>query len=157
MPPKMYDTLPSPSSSDLDALEQRLQIKLPSEYRAWLLLFNGGQPWPGNLKLEGKRNATENVARFLAVHEGPECNFENEYVFWKQTTGRVPGHLVPIADDGCGNLVCLAFVGPDAGKVFFWDHESETEPTSFKNVHLVANTFNDFIQMLTETGSPSGP
>lgn len=156
MPLKMYDTLPSPSTSDLDALELRLQIKLPPEYRAWLLQYNGGQPWPGNFRLRGKTRATENVSRFLAVHKDPECNFENEYVFWKLTTGRLPGELVPIAEDGCGNLVCLAFGGRDAGKVFFWDHEAETEPASFVNVHLITDSFDEFIDMLAQPALPPG-
>jgi hypothetical protein len=34
------------------------------------------------------------------------------------------------------------------GKVFFWDHEAETNPPSYANCHLIADSFNEFIETL---------
>ena len=40
------DTERSTSTSELDALERRLNILLPDEYRQHLLKYNGGHPRP---------------------------------------------------------------------------------------------------------------
>ncbi len=147
MLPKMYDVQPALSPSDIDGLEKRMKIRLPKEYRAWLLKYNGGQPVPGNFSL-GLGGNSEGVAWFFAIHEGEFNNFELEYKFWKIMTKRVPGDLVPVATDGSGNLICLSFGSADEGKVYFWDHERETDPPSYANCQVVAESFNDFVNML---------
>jgi hypothetical protein len=150
MEPEMLDTERPISSVDLDGLQRRLGVQLPDDYRAWLLRYNGGRPWPGafHYKHEKGDYTGSQVAWFLAVYDGEAENFEMDYRFWKLTTRRVIGDLVPIAGDPFGNLICLSFGGPDAGKVYFWEMERETDPPSYANCHLVADSFPEFIDQL---------
>ena len=43
------------TASDLDGLESRLKITLPSDYRAFLLKHNGGHPIPSRFKYKLER------------------------------------------------------------------------------------------------------
>src|SRR5665213_632955 len=153
MLPTMYDTERATSPQEIDAVEARLGIELPAEYRAWLFRFNGGQPKPGTFHFKGVAEHSESVAWFFAVYDGEYNNFETEYWAFKMQARRLPDALVPIADDGLGNIVCLAITGPDVGKIFFWDHEleSDTGTPTYDNCRLVADSFGEFIDML---GSP---
>ncbi len=132
----MYETKRRLTPLDLDELEKRLSISLPDQYRTWLLKFNGGQPVPGRFSLDGGETL-DGVAWFFAVHDGEFNNFETEFIYWTQTTKRLPDNLVPIATDGSGNLICLSFGGDDKGKVYFWEHESEAEPSYDQKLWMV--------------------
>ena len=68
---------------------------------------------------------------------------------------RMPEELVPIAHDPGGNQICIAVAGPKTGAVYFWDHEEEAdddETPGYDNVYLIANSFNEFLNSLTEKG-----
>jgi hypothetical protein len=76
--------------------------------------------------------------------------------------GRMPETLIPIADDGGGNQICLGIKGQERGKVYYWDHNNEWDEedfledygtpmppeVKFQNVYLAANSFEDFIDRL---------
>ena len=36
--------------------------------------------------------------------------------------GQFPREIIPIGEDGLGNLYVLAVIGPNSGKVYYWDH-----------------------------------
>jgi hypothetical protein len=64
--------------------------------------------------------------------------------------GRIPKKLFPIANDPFGNLICVSLTGEDCGAVYFWDHENEPddEDTEFRNIHLIADSWEEFIDGL---------
>lgn len=72
---------------------------------------------------------------------------------YKLDEARVPDPMVPIAHDPGGNLVCISVTGEDAGKVYFCDHEGEyangQRNRTESNVHLVADSFTEFITSLS--------
>jgi hypothetical protein len=148
----MYDTERPLSPKDLEELERRLSISLPVAYRAWLLKHNGGQPVPGGFRYKHETGpyTDGNVAWFFAVYEGQFENFERTYRAYKVLSRRFPENLVPIARDGSGNYICLSFGGSDAGKVYFWDHEEEPASPSYGNCHLIADSFDEFIDGLRD-------
>jgi hypothetical protein len=66
----------------------------------------------------------------------------------------MPDELIPIANASCGDKICMSVIGDNYGKVYFWDHEQEAyegEEPDYSNVHLIANSFTDFINSLYET------
>jgi hypothetical protein len=147
MTPKIKDAEAPVSAAQLDALEDRLGTVLPPEYRAWLLRFNGGRPDPARFRYKYERGAytDSSVAWFFAVHDGPYENFERKYRAFKLLQRRLPEHLVPIAGDPFGNMICMSFGGEDKGKIYFWDHEEEPAEPSYDNCHLIADSFDEFI------------
>ena len=153
MTPQMYDTEAPISDADLDALEERLRITLPAEYRAWLLKYNGGRPVPGTFQYKHETGPYTDgrIAWFFAVYDGQFENFERKFQAFKRpqrSPVRLPDDLVPIARDGFGNLICMAFDGPNKGKIYFRDHEEEGPHPSYDNCHLIADSFQEFIDRL---------
>lgn len=59
--------------------------------------------------------------------------------------GRLPDHLLPIADSP-GGLICLALIGVDTAKIFWWGFEwisgANTQPV------LLADDFDSFMNSL---------
>lgn len=149
MLPRMKDVKMPLTYADVDAFEKRQNVTLPRQYREWLLRFNGGRPVPGEFSLPG-RDSLEGVAWFFAIHDGEHNNLDTECRYWRITTGRLPSTLIPIAGDGSGSLICVSIGEADLGKVYFWDHEAETEPPTTANLDPVANSFNAFVEMLGE-------
>ncbi len=69
--------------------------------------------------------------------------------------GRIPSDLFPIGYDTCGNLILIGDTGPNAGKIYFWDHECEADPDEgevpdYRNVHFIAESFDAFFASLHE-------
>ncbi len=80
--------------------------------------------------------------------------------------GRWPSRLLSIAIGDCGDRFCLSLGPPDAGRIYFWDHEEQAEedeePTEL-NLYHVADSFTEFWnhmepidpdEYLAETDSP---
>jgi SMI1 / KNR4 family (SUKH-1) len=155
------------SQSDLMNLEQRLQVRLPNIYR-WFLLNYGGigfrhhisfrpiSPLPEHLSVSGIGDID-----FLY---GPESDARDEYSLMEMLrcySDRMPENLIPIGGEIGGNQICLGIRGPEAGKIYYWDHHNEWDEEDyleqglpvppdmkFQNVHLIADSFEDFIARL---------
>jgi cell wall assembly regulator SMI1 len=141
------DTKPPIAEGDIDALEKRLGVTFPGQYRRWLLKHNGGRPYPDRFRFKNKTGpyTSSVVAWFFAIHDGEYENLESNFETFKVLDRRLPENLVPIARDPGGNLVCISVAGADQGKVYFWDHEEESATPDYGNCHLLANTFDEFI------------
>jgi hypothetical protein len=61
----------------------------------------------------------------------------------------LPAELTPIADDSGGNLICIAVDRPNSGAVYYWDHEEEGEAAPYSNVHVLADSFDEFLNSLS--------
>lgn len=155
---EINESKPPITEKQLAATERKLKISLPPQYRAFLLRHNGGWPEPDSFVFKQGRGSYSDstVNRFLAIHDGPHSNFVEYFKTYKTEHPRVPEELVPIANDPGGNLICIALAGDRPGAVYFWDHEEEAdfrdgEPATWDNVHLVADSFDAFLQGLGQT------
>lgn len=76
---------------------------------------------------------------------------EHGFVLLRRQMQRTPA-MIPIADDPGGNLFVINVDKTgDFGKIYFWDHnnESDGEPQPYYgNVHFIANSFCEFIGQL---------
>ncbi len=50
--------------------------------------------------------------------------------------------------EDCGNIICLSLTGDTAGKVYYWDHDGETDPPTFDNVYKIADSFQGFLDSI---------
>jgi hypothetical protein len=137
------------SETTLAEYENKWGCILPSDYRKFLLRFNGGYPEPDAFRF--RNNSTRSlVDRFLGIHDREHSNllkYLNTY------TIRLPKNLFPVAHDPGGNLICLSVKGETTGKVYFWDHENEAdegEEPDYRNVYLIADTFDEFLAGLQD-------
>jgi hypothetical protein len=141
------------TEQDLDRTERRIGKSIPAEYRAFLLKYNGGHPDPSGFSMRARENQTAigSVKRFLGV-DIPERTLNLDYAI-ETFSERMPTFLFPIARDPGGNVITIATEGPGKGKVYFWDHEYESEdgqPPTSHNLYQIARTFDDFLLGLTD-------
>lgn len=135
--------------ADLRALEQRLGITLPLEYRNFLLQHNGGHPTPNVFSIAACPIDDQGVlTQMLSISDGEETllNYVDMYA------DRIPPNLLPIGFDPGSNLICISVSGADRGNVYFWAHDfeaSEDEGPNYDNVYFVADNFDHLINNLT--------
>jgi hypothetical protein len=140
------------SAERIAMVEEALRIRLPAQYKQFLLEHNGGRPKLCAFNCRDKTGPYSDsvVNWFLAIHDGKYNNFEWFFRTFKVADARLPETLVPIAIDPGGNLICISVSGPDEGAVYFWDHELEPSPADrstvgYPNVHLIADSFDEFL------------
>lgn len=141
------------SDERIARFESSAHLQLPDEYREFLKRY-------GNTAFEDyvvypfidrecpwAENGYGGISVFYGLDAGP---YDLEKRF-SSHVNRIPSDMLPIGVDGGGNLICLAFTGPDRGSVFFWDRDAEPEPEERDlrtNVYLIARSFDDFLKSM---------
>lgn len=134
---------------ELEKTESRLGFKFPIDYKDFLLKHNGGTPKPNTfIFIEKSIQSNSLVDFFHAIYDaGSDGNLELDYNYFRSSS-RIPPNIVPIAGDPFGNFICLSVAGNDKGKMYFWDHESEPQNSSYENLSLIADSFTKFLSIL---------
>lgn len=136
------------SESAIASLEKRLDIVLPSEYKEHILKYNGGYPNKECFDTQG--GGRSKIHYFYAIYDGEYSNFEKSFNIFKIEETRMLSHVFPIAYDDGGNQICISIGDKDYGKIYFWDHEEESDEPDYENMYLIANSFNEFLEGLFE-------
>ncbi|WP_433583997.1 SMI1/KNR4 family protein [Paenibacillus amylolyticus] len=147
---------PLPTEQLLSKEEGFLRVELPSDYKEFIKINNGGIPERRSFSCNGHNYI---ITRFLCILEDPteiELGIFDIYATKSQFYGRLIDDedligvaLLPVAVLFSGDFLCLDFResrnNPD---VCVWDHANsgEFEPVSYP----VANSFKDFLTMLAE-------
>lgn len=141
------------TEEQINNVERELGRSIPFSYRLFLLEHNGGYPEPSEFSIVDAgtgRTIEVAVRRFFGIGTAEET-FNLDYAI-SMFGDRLPHGIFPIARDPGGSLICIATEGPDAGKVYFWDHEEESDegevPTG-RNLYLVADDFEGFLDKLS--------
>jgi hypothetical protein len=130
--------------TSLLAIEKKLGIEFPDDYRAFLLTNNGGRPSPSLVDVSPTRSVP--LQLFLAVVSAiPSHTIAGVK---GQYRDRMPSEFVPIARDGGGNLLVM----DPAGEIYFWDHEreSDSDPLQpyYANTTKIASSFTALVGAL---------
>jgi ankyrin repeat protein/cell wall assembly regulator SMI1 len=123
---------PAVTTAQLAALESKLGIRLPEDYRGFLLRHNGGVPRPNKFRYavddadEGAQGlATATVTRLYPATsgEGAAAGAESlETAYQPSSDWSPPAGLLPIGyvdDDLSGGSLCLSVTGKDCGQVYY--------------------------------------
>jgi hypothetical protein len=131
--------------SDLAAIEEEIGASLPPDYRAFLLLKNGGWfyrdilfPMPTN---EIGVNLGIRIVCRLREPVGEELHDLRNVM--DVHSGRIPPGTVPIADDG-DNLILLDVGSEVYGTVWLWVRDDEMSKEASENRIFVAPSFDLF-------------
>ena len=160
------------SGDEVASLEAAFGGRLPDDYREFaqtygaasfrqLVQFRLTNPSPIFAGVAGRRVETAPFAHFYGSDAGGHALAKRLRLF----NGRMPDTLIPIADDGGGNQICLGVAGAQLGKVYYWDHDNEWDEDDyeaehgtdmpaevrFQNVYLVSDSFEEFIGRLEAT------
>lgn len=114
--------------------EHRLGVTFPPSLRAYLMRF--GRLELGHFELFGLGDDTPEFLRLVEVT-----------ISERTETGSPLRHdLVPLLNDGGGNLYCMATAGEHVGSVVVWDHSGGVG----QELEQYASTFGDWIADLLE-------
>lgn len=113
------------SAEDIAQLERGIRRCLPASYVQFVAVNDGATPASNIINIADNQNASIN--RFIPVAQ----------ICKEKSQAKISdSHLIPIAEDGCGNLFLL---NVETERVYFWDHESADPPIP------VAESFADFL------------
>jgi len=140
---KIVESYKRLSGSDIARIEEKLKVKLPEEYREFLLKYNGGKPIPDAVRHEGEYLdfvAFFYAARFNIYADDLLRNVEeySEYIL---------DHYLPFAESPGGDVYCLSLKPDEHGSVYYWDHEManyDGEPWE-ENMIKLARSFDEFL------------
>jgi SMI1 / KNR4 family (SUKH-1) len=142
------------SSEVIDEFEREIGFTLPEDYREFLSRYGlsaqrGYPTWP-DIRRPGEPGGGVDWWYGLNPTESRDL-LRN----WKGFRGRIPSHLLPIAESP-GGQICLCLAGEKRGKLFWWDR-SEPHAELGQNLTLIAHDFDTFINSLwLEIPGPAG-
>ena len=139
------------NNAALSKFEKQLNIRLPQDYKDFMLKNNGGTPekdWAFNfVDLMTNTTTSSVIQSFFVIYEEEthEDNDLRKSYRILQEEGEIPVDILPIADDPGGNLICMCISEKNYGRVFFGDHELEDPKTGYILMNMIADSFSDFI------------
>lgn len=123
---------------DIETLERNTNLELPSEYREFLIKYNGGHTPKTTFKSNG---VASNIRAFYGLGEAdPFYNLKSPYLSNKLEQF-IQNFYFPIATDHFGNDIVIGLKDTNVGKIYFYDHEIQT-------YSLLANRFSDFLKVI---------
>lgn len=125
------------TDSMIETVEKKLQVKFPEDFLGIIKKYDGGYPEPDQITVNGREEAVNNLVSFLEEDPCYIIDIFEETEFFSEM------NLIPVAEDGMGNLYCYDFADGKS-KIVFWDAEIPTKK------EFVCNTFTEFIEMLHE-------
>jgi hypothetical protein len=135
--------MPPPTEAEIALLEDLLGTQLPAAYIDFLMFSNGGctalDVFDG-----GDREGEIPLDHFFHISSDVDSI---EGVLW-QYRHRWPGaprEMLPVADDGFGDKICIDLTKSGKGRVVVWLHERPEDP-----ILEVAESFEEFIDSLYE-------
>lgn len=134
------------SMDDIYSFEKKYNILLPEEYEEFLLNYGSGY-----IKADYCYTALENTPLT------PESGYQSvDYFYGSDIVGNMDvfleelnGQLLPIADAGGGDFICIGVKDEYKWKVYYWMHEGKGSVLG-DDLYLIANTFGEFIQRFEE-------
>ncbi|RSI67365.1 SMI1 / KNR4 family protein [Streptococcus oralis] len=147
---------PLPTDALLQEREVAWKVRLPDDYKNFIMRKNGFRP---SKNLFSLTNRSFLIERFLCVLEDSKNNPLGIYdidVVMSQLDERLFVHedilgfeLVPIVALFGGDFVCLNYIeNPENPSICIWYHEEsyDLEPA----IEFVANNFTEFLAMLQD-------
>ncbi len=142
------------TASEIEEIEKYTLLEFPKQYKDHLLRYNGGQCTPNVFRFdEGGAETSSVVDWFLAIYDGDSDSLKESVDTYKIEEKRMPLHMLPIAHDPGGNLICISCGLKDNGFIYFWNHEDEVNyeeagDDDYSNLYFIAKDFDTFLDSL---------
>jgi SMI1 / KNR4 family (SUKH-1) len=153
------------SDKQVRSIENRLGASFPNMYRQYLTTYGASRPKQLVNVRPAKplpREITSNGKLPFEMLYGVGGNVDLQSRLSSHSR-MIPANMISIGSDGTGSMYLLAIKDEEAGKVFYWDGENDPlceedylkeygkprpPEAMFQNVHLVAESFEDFLRRL---------
>ncbi len=137
-----YDVL-SEATADLDAIEKKLSVSLPADYKEFLLKHNGIYTEDSIVKIDAIEEETLLNALFSCDNQ---LNRALTLEYWNtEYKDDIPEGALLIGDFQDGGFLLLIPAGNDKG-VYYYDHAFTFESSDDDgNTYFLADTFDAFI------------
>lgn len=135
---------------DIEGVEREMGVRLPDDYRSFLLRFNGGQPTPDAFLFRGGSDGSLVNIFFGVNHPDPRHDLVR---VWRDNRRVLPPDLLPIGYDAGGSLLLVGVSGERRGRVYFEFHElagEDDDPMNEESMGDIADSFTDFIATFYE-------
>jgi hypothetical protein len=145
---KKMSKLEPPDEDKISLLQAKIG-KLPDDYIKFLMKFNGGNPKPNCIKFEDEIFIVNN----LLVTAGSEKIYSSIENYCEVFKNRIPLNTIPIGTSPGGDLFLIDLNAENFGKIYYWDHEEESDDDGsyfFENITPLFNSFDDFINSIIE-------
>lgn len=135
------------SKEEIISIENTLEIIFPDDYKDFLSKSNGGYPKSGYFVIKNS-NLTDELLVNSFLGKSKDENFD--IIGWnKEFAYELPLATFIFGVEYGGGMFIQILEGEDKG-VYFWDSNFGLPGTTEdSNVFFLANTFSDFLSMIT--------
>lgn len=142
--------------NNIEEYERKLDVKLPEDYKEFMLENNGGVPEEDIMfdffDLASEKNNSTDIREFFIFYNEGETSYDDimkvNTIMREEKT--IPDDFWVFADDSGGNPIGMKLSGDEIGSVYFCNHELEDVDTGFLLMSKVANSFHEFIELTYE-------
>lgn len=140
------------SNEIIDEFEKELDLRLPRDYKMFMLKNNGGMP-EDDVVFDYYDVVSESTKRAVIQEFYILCPGENYEIdniknickgFWKDMS--LPTSMFAIGSDPAGNIICISLSDDDYGAVYLCNHEYEDINTGYMMASKVADNFDEFLK-----------
>ncbi len=139
---------------EMSAFEKDLGVKLPEDYKDFMIESNGGMPEDDLLfdfmdEVTNQKN-TSLIQEFFIVYTKDNDESDNlknncQELWDDQALSR---EMFPFGQDPAGNFLCISLKKDDYGKVYYCSHEFEDAETGYLVQSEIAISFSAFLNCL---------
>jgi len=143
---EMSDVGPLLTEKQIDRVERELDVKLPEEYRSFLLRNNGGKPHRDFFPIQSHKTLQTGrlVSLFGLGRAEKQSNIDWNY---KNLIGQLPNYHFPIGITPEEDMITLSLGKLDAGRIYYWVR-AEYNVTGDNEAYFIANNFTKFMDAL---------
>lgn len=131
-------------------MEQRVNGRLPDDYRQFLIENNGGRPEPNTIDVPGLAGGNSDIQVFFRIGgavKTSELDWNLDVL--SERLAKLPLGLLPIACDSGGSCYMLALQGHERGAVYYCDLQSVfADYDAVPKLHFVASSFGEFLEQI---------
>lgn len=135
---------PALTEDSLRHFEDASRVRLPKDYRAFLLSTNGGVPTPDTIDVADAPGSPTDIQAFFGIGRIETTSNLDWNAGVIEERGIGPDFL-PFACDSGGNLFCFRVENGMAGRIWYLVLD-QGPPSS----HLVCADFEDFVSRIRE-------
>lgn len=135
----------------IEEFESKYNIRLPENYKKFLLENNGGKPSIRRFETADSKH-TSSLMLLFPLSESKKPNLVSVY---KEVNMEriIHSDFLAIGNDPIENKICICVKGNNIGSIYYWsldmeEFDEDDYVPSYKYMSLVAKNFNDFINGL---------